>query len=880
MRFLSKVKSKPHGILLKMMLRSVFMISLTILFVEFVSTKLSSDTIKDLTHSLQRNMLNTHALIVDRKIGELITDLKSLSEMGAIHDYIENNRYGLMAESNQNLSAIREAFITLQARKPEILALYFQKAGHPTLGSDQKMRDWKKIYSYTSPDQTQPKYMSYSIKEFQEKKALSYIRKIRNDYQIEILYDFSYLLSEIKKSKIYETGYIAVLSEIDGSVLFHPNYQIGEKLKGKNVNSFLQDYTNEHYQDEQEEASYFKKRTELNNWVLISTVQHEEMYASLERIKKIVTTLVIGMVLFELAFLYIILNQLLLKPIESIRNTIKRVAQGDLTAIVSISKKDEIGEIAEYLNKMILALKEKREELLHKNVKLQKTIEAKSQFLANMSHEIRTPLNGIIGIVDILRQEDISDEMKQHLSTVAHSGDLLLSIINDILEFSKIEAGKLQLEHRSFHLHECIHKLGDVMANQAFRKNLEFIINISDEVPIEFIGDEVRLKQLLLNLVGNAIKFTPEGFIEIRVFYQEIDWLVLEVLDSGVGIPKNKIQEIFSAFSQVDNSDTRKYGGTGLGLSISKSIVEAMSGSLEVKSEEAKGTVFKIMIPMTVNKVDLVQRSNLKPIMQNEKVLIIAASAKLRDYLDQQLSAHGIQVFIQETAGKIIDFREEVGSLILDDRVLRKLNDEDLRSLLKICHDKGIYIIPLLEAPLSAELKILFQDNRYHPAWKPVRNSLLLDLLRTKKTIVKIDAIKTEGINKENTKTNRQKILVVEDTPANQKVAGLMLTAAGFDFKIAENGKKAVEFVLSEEFDLILMDCQMPIMDGYEATKQIRELELKGKKRIPIIAMTANAFRETKERCFECGMDSFITKPVKLNDLVRIIEEVKFRRSA
>lgn len=529
--------------------------------------------------------------------------------------------------------------------------------------------------------------------------------------------------------------------------------------------------------------------------------------------------------------------------------------------------------------------KQKQEELKRLN-------KTKSEFLANMSHELRTPLNGMIGMLDLLKGTKLTPIQQEQISIIYRSGEFLLSIISDILEFSRIESGHLHIDKRAFTLRDELQSVAESLASSVYNKNLEFNVFIDPKIQGSFICDDTRLKQVLTNIIGNAIKFTPSGFISYSADLEPLDNnenfkkhannsevfnLVLKIKDSGVGIPKDKIPIIFDSFAQADLSDNRKYGGSGLGLSISQSIVKAMHGKIEVESIEAQGTCFTIQIPLE-KQIQVITKNQEKPkepffeIHSYNKELINT----LGHYLNQSCTELVQKNFPNE---KLI---------FMDFGYLKKINPNECQKLIDEAkkHSQCFFLFRPNEMREALELLNFFGFSSSQMISLPLNETKLKDRLSTQpinelkaedKTGSK-DAPITESKN-----FNSLKVLVVEDNQINQKVVQSLMQNLGYQVDLANNGEEALQVLMLKSFDLILMDCQMPVMNGYETTREIRMLEKNNShelfankesssSHIPIIALTANAFKETKEKCFECGMDEFVTKPIKLSDLKEIIE--------
>lgn len=522
-------------------------------------------------------------------------------------------------------------------------------------------------------------------------------------------------------------------------------------------------------------------------------------------------------------------------------------------------------------------------------LELKRLSTAKTQFLANMSHELRTPLNGMIGMLDFIKRTDLTEEQREQIDIISRSGDFLLSIINDILEFSKIESGKLEIESVEFDIRKCIDDLTSVLAHDVFRKGLELLVYVDTRIPKFIISDQVRIKQVLMNLVGNAIKFTPSGeiFVEVKLGEgqqslsnnQSTTLLDFSVSDTGIGIPADKLEKIFFSFSQVDSSDTRKYGGSGLGLSISKSIVEVLGGTLGVESKEASGSRFFFQIPVELE----MERSALA--QEKETVLYLTHNHRLRQILKSYVTAIGYASIEATSINQLFEFANttptEKVTLLIDTLLIDQPSvlEKDLQNLKK----KLVYTAFLgPHTDLSRFQPLLQKLKTACFLKKPIRYDELRTSLYNKIPLTPApDYFKVSPKDEKQHHEGERRVLLVEDNKTNQKVAQLMLQSVGWHCFIAENGRIAVDKITDGEiYDLILMDCQMPEMDGFQATEEIRKWESTHGRSTPIIAMTANAFRETKEQCFASGMDNFITKPIKREPLMEIIDATLLKKKA
>jgi signal transduction histidine kinase/CheY-like chemotaxis protein len=505
--------------------------------------------------------------------------------------------------------------------------------------------------------------------------------------------------------------------------------------------------------------------------------------------------------------------------------------------------------------------------------------QAKSIFLATMSHEIRTPMNGIIGMASLLTETRLTEEQQEYTETIKNCGESLLTVINDILDFSKIESGKMELEQKDFDLRTCIEEVLDVFADKAAKAGLDLIYEMDYNVPVQIIGDSVRLRQVILNLVSNAVKFTGKGeiFVGVHLPEQEGEQVTLgfEIRDTGIGIPADKIRQLFKAFSQVDSSTTRKYGGTGLGLVICEKLVTLMGGKIIVDSKEGEGTTFTFSIQSTVSRQSMRTyiHHNVSG-LAGKKVLVVDDNLTNRSILRNQLQQWQLVPTLAVSGTEALEILSKTPGfdLVLSDMHMPEMDGITLARSIKINYKKlPIILLSSIGDSTSKEHPDLFDS----ALTKPVKQNTLFkhivaQLSPQRSKIVAEESAAGKKLSAEFALKHPLRILVTEDNPVNQKLTERVLTKLGYASEKALNGQEALNAVAETAYDIILMDIQMPVMDGLEATQRIRS----GNGVQPvIIAMTANAMQGDREMCIQAGMDDYISKPVELETLVQMLEK-------
>ncbi len=521
-------------------------------------------------------------------------------------------------------------------------------------------------------------------------------------------------------------------------------------------------------------------------------------------------------------------------------------------------------------------------EILRAKFEAEKANNAKSSFLAMMSHELRTPLNAILGMTELTLETGLSQEQREFLRTIQTNSENLLRLIDDVLDLSKIEANRMDIEQISYDLRELVEEVAESLNVRAVMKDVDLVLDVDPHLPAEIVGDPKRVRQVLVNLVGNAVKFTERGFVGISVEIE--DWkpgdrldLAIAVRDSGIGIPADKQRDLFSRFYQAESSTTRRFGGTGLGLNISRSLVELMGGRIDFASEEGKGSTFRVSltttVPQNVEPNSVRHRAQLRD--KRARILLSVASEARRRSLGRILKGWGFEIEVAstpeeleamlstesaETTVTVLEQRSEV----LEIETLKRLRQPPRREL-------------LLVTSIGANTSTVLTERCPHVVVKPVRQTKLADTLARALSVPVQPAARTVLPEAVPLTKLSHRILLVDDNPDNQRLAARVLEAAGARVDDAENGEVAVAMAKDTLYDLILMDLMMPVMDGFQAAARIRENEI-APNRVPIVALTAHATEGFRDRCLAAGMDDYLSKPFKKERLVALVDQWVDRR--
>ncbi len=631
-------------------------------------------------------------------------------------------------------------------------------------------------------------------------------------------------------------------------------------------------YTGAAEQDETDPLFFVEDSNEEVEKEVIGYVRFVESKRSLTRMTNdilVYNLIICSCVAVVLMVILLMFTHRLTNPIQNLANTMRKSEQGESNVRAQLDGPRDIIEMQSAFNRMMETLENRENELKTARDQAFESARIKAEFAANVSHELRTPMNGVLGMLELLSDFEVSELQQQYLGIAKHSAQSLLTLINDVLDFSKNEAGKAEIENREFDLESEIGDIVALLSAQAQNKQLDLTYTIEKDLPVHLIGDNHRFRQILINLVGNALKFTNKGSVSISASVESIQENSItarfDVSDTGIGITPAQQRRIFDAFSQADNSTTRRFGGTGLGLAISRQFVELMGGDMGVSSIHGKGSHFWFTVPLKIQD----EQKELTPsikftgkrlifIDNNDLVLNTLASFIRYDEVFYQMANSGNMALqlIEEAQAD-----EKPFDIVIVDEQLDGNSGEQL--IQKICSNANSLNVMMVHQAIASRFEKDKLINVYLS--KPlIRSQFILALNQLFDEANKADKSHTSHKHDiTNIQFSTSELLLVEDNFTNQRVALGLLEPLNCKVDLAENGLECIEKFNEKHYDLILMDCHMPEMDGYEATKKIREMEEQtNSERTPIIAMTANVLAGESDACFAVGMDGYLPKPL------------------
>ncbi|WP_242603174.1 response regulator [Marinomonas sp. MED121] len=636
----------------------------------------------------------------------------------------------------------------------------------------------------------------------------------------------------------------------------------------------------------------------LSGWLVLESNTADFTLKKYRLFSFMAITLVAFMTLF--ALIAIKISNRIANPVNDLNRIVEKISQGQFNAIKQLKLPQDylattkglteinerlensqeemlksIEQATEDMRRNMDSMEEKSAQLHIANKETSESNRLKTQFLANMSHEVRTPLNAILGYTQLLQKDKLDNQQRLYINTIEQSTNNLLAIIGDILDFSKIEAGKLNLEQSEVNIRELIDDVYQILSANLLthKKPVDLIPEVANEVPEWLIGDAIRIRQILTNLIGNAIKFTHDGFVRTKVTLEQQrngqPRLLVQVIDTGIGIPENKLNSLFKAFSQVNTSTTRQFGGTGLGLVITKKLVEQMGGEIEVNSESGVGSNFRFRINLHSSNHE---EQPLEPI--NKNILVFEPSKGYRQYLENYLTSIKITPIFCTTLEHLIRRLNSRTDEEIIDAVLLSVSGEDKD--IAQSYELAVYASESCLIPCILMTQLPNKINQ-HPELQQLAKDVLLKPISHKQLYKSLSSLDQDTQLEIPTNApasftrNQLKVLAVDDNQINLQLVSHWLTPNNIDVSLAHSGQAALDLCAREQFDLILMDIQMPEMDGMETTRRLRQH--KNTTLIPIIALTAHALSSEKQEILKSGMNAYLTKPVNESKLLEVIQD-------
>jgi signal transduction histidine kinase/DNA-binding response OmpR family regulator len=688
----------------------------------------------------------------------------------------------------------------------------------------------------------------------------------------------------VESISVGETGKAFIFDETGGFISFYDDTRtIGDKIQD-DPDGTLAKFGKTALQTEEgmavldrelhDQLAYYKKIPETG-WTLVLVIDKDEItYSTMSMILIIGIVPLVGLVLATVSIIFV--ANRLRKIANKVNSFADLAASGDFSRRIDITESDEFGIMEDRLNKMIENMSAMYAHSMEMVEIAQNASKAKSDFLSNMSHEMRTPMNAVIGMTAIAKTSSDIEKKDYCLNKINDASTHLLGVINDILDMSKIEANKFELSDGEFNFEKMLQRVVNVINHRVEEKRQTFIVHLDRTIPQTLLGDEQRLTQVITNLAGNAVKFTPEAGdirLETHLLGEEDDicTVKIEVIDSGIGIPEEQQSRLFSPFEQADSGISRKFGGTGLGLAISKRIVNMMGGEIWVDSKPGQGSNFSFTIKVKRVSHETLRLLNPEVNLENVKILVVDDTEEIRDYFKEIVTASGIDCEVAACGLDAQDLIERNGAydLYFVDWNMPDINGIELTRWIKN-RDGNNSIVIMISSIEWNSIEAAAKEagvNKFLP--KPLFPSSIFDCINTCIGVCSIEVSRSLS-HAETYNFEKYKALLAEDVDINREIVSALLEPTKLTVDFAENGVEALQKFSGspDRYDLILMDVQMPEMDGYEATRKIRELKTPEAQKVPIIAMTANVFREDIERCLDAGMNDHLGKPLNLEEVL------------